>query len=433
MARANVTVLQAPHNNVDWAVFAKMFQDAMKQRQAQEANQATYEGLAAAGQNTADQVIAPYADRASQTGNAVVTDQRNIDAINTPVTGAGNPDTLPNTAMLHQAMRTNTPMPETEQGSVDTKQLSKDMQPQIANLQADLHAALAGDAAAQSKLAQVKTQVGDGMWNSMSEYVKRGMPADKAYAVIMKSIESANDKVAKQEFSEIIKNMPNDPAQKESYLMKYAGNPMVDKILQPILSRAQPTQPNVIVAPNGTVIDPKTGQPIAGVPNYAKPEKPAAGTWITGVDPTDGTPYRQNTITGEKIVTGAPSVKSVDTPWGKIPVSKFIDIHKDALGGETISERKDPSTGEIVQSKTMRPAKPEILKWSQPIYDKINATPQTQNTNQSSSLGDPLMDATLAEIRVNGAEVAQGKLAAKVGEEKAKQIINQISLFLQEK
>jgi hypothetical protein len=150
------------------------------------------------------------------------------------------------------------------------------------------------------------------------------------------------------------------------------------------------------VPQGGTLIDPATGRVI-----YAAPAKPEKGEQVKLANGNLGLLYSDGSIrdTGQKFYV-EPKVteeRYVDTPLGKLPISKFMDIYKDAAGGETYSERPDPyDPTKTIRTKNIKPPKQDVLMWAQPIYDRLNGGGQSSGNGRVVDYSDAIMKITAA-------------------------------------
>jgi len=216
--------------------------------------------------------------------------------------------------------------------------------------------------------------------NAYSQKIKTALPQMRDSRVAAQFIHQAmtdrdmalaqhNSDSFQQDLMSLSADTEKSPTQKAAIAFSLNSKYKIGMKPQEILQMFEGPKP-VALSDGGVLVNPITGKIVAQAPrkemsDYEK-ARLAQGNKQTG----QLTEYQKYQI--EKDKQNSPSEKMVDTPLGKITVSKFIDLHRDALGGETLTEKQDPITGDMVKGKTIKPPKPEILKWTQPIYNKIN-------------------------------------------------------------
>ena len=217
------------------------------------------------------------------------------------------------------------------------------------------------------------------MYGLLAKAVQSGVPASMAMQVIpnyYSSKQAEVDKDTKKKLlASVIGKMPVDKQQIAN--LSVAGLP--DKVIE--LAYPKPEKPTYHYSEDkdGNVwqINSVTGQKL----NFGPVGKGTADKWVTESDDAGNT-TAVNLSTGErrdlgrigKTKTQAAATQSeryIDTPFGKMTVTSFLALHKDALGGESYEKNDFGTTTHI------KPPKQDVLKWSQPIYDALTG----QNTS----------------------------------------------------
>lgn len=275
---------------------------------------------------------------------------------------------------------------------------------------------------AQDLLAQAEAKYAPSVLAKIAPMVGGNVSFEKLMAVAdnLQGKEDARQKEieANKIYGEVFTNTKLTNTQKAAMLAKY--NPTLASAFARrddsagVSGKVELKNGNIgFYTKDGKIVD-------SGQPFYVKPEKPTGQL----------TEYQKWQMEKDK---ANPAEKTQNIPgFGNITNAQIMSLYNSAQPTTSEHEAFNPMTGQKEKMQTTNPGKPETIALLKPYVDKIKGI-ATQAAPSGNSLGDPLLDAALAEIRQNGAEAAQGKLAAKFGTEKAKQIMGQVSLFLQEK
>lgn len=173
---------------------------------------------------------------------------------------------------------------------------------------------------AEQMLAMAKEKYGTAMFDRLAPIVASGkVPAQAMISIIERQVQTAEKTALKQaqnnaykQAMELMKQGKVDEA--KMLIAEYASPDAQGRLFASIGQNNN----KLSIAPDGRVVDMRTGLPVQNTPTYSKPEKPekpAAGTWLLQTNP-DGSQSRINSVTGQVINVTPPKETIVPTPFG---------------------------------------------------------------------------------------------------------------------
>ena len=260
-------------------------------------------------------------------------------------------------------------------------------------------------------LAMAKEKYGTAMFDRLAPIVASGkVPAQAMISIIEKQVQTAEKQAIKQATANAVKILSDpkaDPAQKQGVLAQLMiDNPQAARGMAEAFGLKQ-QDPKLSIAPDGRVVDMRTGQPVNGAPVYNKPDKPTGQL----------TEYQRYQMQKDK---ENPADKVQNIPgFGNITNSQILSLYTSSQPKEVQREAFNPLTGQKELMKSIDPGKPETVALLKPYVDKIKGiTPQTNqpgNADQS-DLTMPLIKEGISAI---GEDKMRQKIAAKYGDKVA--------------
>ena len=261
----------------------RMMMDREEKRKEQQASKAYFDMLA----QDAQAKIQPITDAATRAQFGANWADSNVAAANAPITTA--PDKLADTRSLR--FLSMTPEERTRAGITpeQSAQMDKSMQAEgpvnmqqanagVAQTLAPI-AQQADNQAAQTQamLQQAQQRYGTEMFGKLGALVENGMDPRMAMKIADNHIAKAEAAALKEQMRmnvKILSDKNANPEQKQAVLAQMmVDNPQAARGLAEAFGLKQ-QDPKLSIAPDGRVVDMRTGQPVSGAPSYRAPEKP---------------------------------------------------------------------------------------------------------------------------------------------------------------
>lgn len=272
---------------------------------------------------------------------------------------------------------------------------------------------------AEQMLAMAKEKYGTDMFDKMQPYIGK-IPSDKLIGIVNNMQAKAQqqaDKLALNSAMAVFgRKDASDDEKKQAAVTIATLKPELGKMFQNFFV---PKDSKLSIAPDGRVVDMRTGLPVQNTPVYAKPEKekPAAGTWILQTNP-DGSQSRINSVTGQVINVSPPKETMIQTPFGPM---KNTDLLAKI---ESVRPKEIVTTDDFGNKVTKKDGNAELYNQ---LMESLKAHQNKQNPTANSAGNTPTvtMDMVKESITKQGAEMTKKKLmSAGIPEKEAESWIN---------
>lgn len=418
-----VAVLKQSNPFADFVrAFAPIAMQEMEERRKQEENAMLGKMYLDAYRAPADAAVAPYQQNAIQSQDDAFRKQMVAES----------------SAMTDSLMANNPNFTQRIQGQTApvTPEQAPALQQQFQQTnQANLSQANNQAQSAEQMLAMAKEKYGTAMFDRLAPIVASGkVPAQAMISIIERQIQTAEKTALKQaqnqaykQAMELMKQGKVDEA--KMLIAEYASPDAQGRLFASIGQGGMPPT----ISPGQGYFDKATGKYVVPIPKVEKPDNTVQ--WGPVQYDPQGRAYQVSNRNEIRPLANYDKPPK-DTGLGNLSAEEVAQ-KKELKDLISTYEKRFPAPGGGFNPEKAEMNDPEGYKKYQDYLKQHGELseralqPKTKPA-KTSSVGDPLLDATIASIRMNGAESAQSKLAARFGPEKAKQIMAQASLFLQE-